>query len=130
MPDDKVTDTQPLAPVKVTVIGQGDVSGGPAPMITGTIATTPLTHQPNLVAIVVSPLLAILIRFGNNYLTILVGLIGAAMVSDVIPYTDFVNLVTKCAGLSVAGAGFSALKDMVTIFGRLETKFPLLTGSV
>jgi hypothetical protein len=42
----------------------------------------------------------------------------------------FGHLVLTCAGLSVAGAGFGLLKELVTVFGRLEGKYPLLTGSV
>jgi hypothetical protein len=127
---DKVSTAAPLEPVTVAVIGTGNVTGGPAPITTGTEAVTPATHQPNLRIQVVPPLLAIAVRFGNAYLTILVGLVAAGMTSDVIPYTDFLDLVLRCAGLSVAGAGLGALKDLVTIFGRLETKFPLLTGNV
>lgn len=126
----KKTDESELDHVKVTVIGAGPVTGGPQPLQTGTIAVTPAPHQPNLVTIVVSPLVAIVIRFANTYLTVLVGLVAAGMTSDVIPYTDFFNLISKCAGLSIAGAGLGLLKDLVTIFGKLEGKFPLLTGSV
>lgn len=126
----KQTDPSPLPPVSVTVIGQGGVTGGPAPMRSGTIATTPAAHQPNLLITVISPLLAILIRFLNTYLTILVGLVAAGMTSDAIPSTDFLHLLLTCAGLSVAGAGMGLLKDLVTVFGRLESKFPLLTGNV
>ena len=126
----KETDSTPLTPIKVAVIGQGTVSGGPAPLITGTEAVTPLAHQPNLITVVVSPLLAILIRTTNTYLTILVGLVAAGMTSDAIPSTDFANLLMKCAGLAVAGAGIGFLKDCVTIFSKLEGKFPLLTGNV
>lgn len=129
-PDPKVTAASPLAPVSVTVIGTSEVAGGPAPMVSGTIATTPATNQPNLAVTVISPFLAIGIRFVNTYLTILVGLVAAGMTSDAIPSTDFFNLVLKCAGLSVAGAGIGLLKDTLTIFSRLEGKFPLLTGNV
>lgn len=127
---DKVKEEAPLPPVAVTVIGQGDVTGGPIPMKTGTVATTAAAHQPNLLVTVISPLAAIGIRFVNTYLTILVGLVAAGMTSDVIPHTDFIALVLKCAGLSVAGSSVGLLKDLVTVFGRLEQKFPLLTGNV
>lgn len=127
MPE-KLTPPERITPVSVTVIG-GTGDGG-LPITTGTIATTPSSQQANIVVTVVTPLAAILIRFVNNYLTILVGLVAAGMTSNAIPSADFLDLVAKCAGLSVAGAGFAALKDLVTIVGRLETKYPLLTGNV
>jgi len=126
----KTTEEAPLPPVAVTVIGHGAVTGGPTPMETGTVATTPAVNQPNLLVTVISPLAAVGIRFINTYLTVLSGLVAAGMVSDVIPHTDFLALVIRCAGLSVAGAGVGLLKDLVTVFSRLEQKFPLLTGSV
>ena len=73
---------------------------------------------------------AISIRFINSYLTMLVGLVGAGMVSNIIPAHDFIQLVQSCAKLSLAGAGFSFLKDLVTVFGNLEKKYPLLTGNI
>jgi hypothetical protein len=118
--------TEPLPPVPVTIIGTGD---GGSPSLAGTIATTP-GQQPNLLVVVVTPLAAITVRALNNFFTMLVALVGAAMTSNVIPASDFWHLVLKCATLSVAGAGLGALKDIVTIFSKLENKFPLLTGSV
>lgn len=127
---EKVTEATELRPVTVTLIGHGPATGGPTPLESGTVATTPALHQPNLLVTVIPPALAILVRFVNNYLTILVGLVAAGMTSDVIPSADFASLVWKCAGLSIAGAGLGALKDLVTIFGKLEGRYPLLTGNV
>ena len=128
--EEKKTEATTLEPVSVTVIGTGAVTGGPAPMTTGTVATTPAPSQPNLLVTVISPFMAIAIRFFNSYLTILTGLVAAGMTSTIIPYTDFLDLLGKCAGLSIAGACVGLLKDLVTVFGRLEGKFPLLTGNV
>ena len=114
--------TQPIDPVTVTVIGTDGLHKD-------TVATTP-GLQPNLIITVIGPVLAIVIRFGNLFLTTLVGLVSAGMVSDVIPAGDFAQLVLACAKLSVSVAGLGAIKDTVTIFGRLEQKFPLSTGSV
>lgn len=110
----------PLAPEPVVIIGTGN----------GTIAATTPAGYPNLVVNFISPLAAILIRSVNSYLTILVGLIGAGMTSNAIPSADFKSLVIKCAGLAIAGAAFGLLKDLITVFGNLEKKYPLLTGSV
>lgn len=123
--DDK---TAPLAPVAVTVIDTG--GHGVAALKDGTIAETPSKATPNLAVTVIGPVMAIFIRFLNAYLLTLVGLVGAGLTSDAIPATDFVQLVVKCAALSLAGPGFGVLKDLLTIFGRLESKYPLLTGSV
>ncbi len=124
--DSKTTESRPVEPMTVAVIGTGDGSKLP----TGAIATTPGEHEPNLIVQVISPLVAIVVRSINTYITILVGLIAAGMTSNVIPASDFLHLVLKCAGLAVAGAAFGFLKDLVTVFGRLEQKYPLLTGSV
>lgn len=114
-----------MGPLQVTVIGTGD-----GKMIdSGTVATTP-KNQPNMIVTVVSPLVAIGVRFVNAFLTILSGLIAAEMVTNVIPYDNFGTLVIACAKLSISGAGVGLIKDLVTVFGRLEHKFPLLTGSV
>lgn len=124
MTDEFKSTMTPIEPVAVTVIGTGD--GG---LKTGTTAITP-GKQPNLLVTAISPAVAILIRFVNAYLTILVGLVAAGMTSDVIPAEDFAHLVLACAKLSIAGAGLGLLKDCLTIFGNLEKKFPLLSGSV
>lgn len=113
------------SPISVAAIGTGTGDGG----VTKTELVTS-GKEPNVILTVVRPLFAILIRFINSYLTMLVGLVGAGMVSNIIPASDFIHLVTKCGILSLAGAGFSFLKDLVTIFGNLEKKYPLLTGSI
>lgn len=122
---EKLSQAEPIGPLQVTVIGTGDGTK----IDTGTVGTTP-KGEPNLIVTVVTPVAAIGVRFVNAYLTILVALVGAGMTTKEIPYTDFLDLVMTCAKLSVAGAGLGALKDLVTIFGKLEHKFPLLTGSV
>lgn len=121
-----VTEVQP---VQVAVIG-GTGTGDGGTLQSGTV-TTP-GAQPNIVVTIISPLMAILVRFVNNYLTTLVGLVGAGMTplgNDILP-REFGALVGICAQLSFAGAAFGSLKDIVTIFGRLEGKYPLLTGGV
>ncbi len=126
MPDPEKTETTPIQPMTVTVIsGTGD--GAPIP--SGTVMATP-DHQPNLIIQVVGPIAAILVRFINTFLTALLGILMGAMTSNVIQASDFIHLVYKCAGLAVAGAGVGLLKDLITVFGKLEGKYPLATGSV
>jgi len=126
MPDLKMTEPESMTPVKVTVIGTGDG------LSAGTLAKTPAS-QPNVLIEVVSPLVAIVVRFINLFLTILVGLVAAGMTpagSATLGAGDFLHLLQTCAWLALPGAGLGALKDAVTIFGKLEQRFPLSTGSV
>ena len=109
--------------VQMAVIGTGD--GGLKP---GEIVT-PMS-QPNVIISVVTPIAALLIRTANTYLTMMVGLVTAGMTTDVIPYDDFHGLVVLSAKLAVSGTAIGFAKDCITIFSRLETKFPLLTGNV
>ena len=122
-PDDKLV---PLPPVQVAIIGTGD---GGSPLITGTQALTP-DHQPNLAITMITPLVAIAVRFANTFFTGLLGILTGAMATNVITASDFLHLVYKCAGLAIAGAGLALIKDLITVFGKLEGKFPLATGSV
>lgn len=124
--DHKSTESRPVEPVIVSMIGTGD--GGHLP--TGTIATTPGEHQPNVIVRVVTPIAALGIRFANAYVTTLVGLLTVGVTTDALPAADFAHLVVKCASLSLAGPGVALGKDLITILGRLERKYPLLTGNV
>jgi hypothetical protein len=127
MPIDKQSLPVPITPVTVTMVGTGAGNGNPIP--SGTTLVTP-DHQPNVIVKVVQPIVAISIRFANTFLTVLLGVLMGAMGTDVIQADDFLHLVYKCAGLSVAGAGMGLIKDLITVFGNLEKSNPLLTGSV
>lgn len=116
---DKVVSTTVPAVQALVIAGTGN--GG---MVEKTIVTPP--GQPNIIIQVVSPMLAILVRFVNSFLVMLVSLVSAGMTTNIIPAKDFMDLVVKCATLSVAGAGLGFLKDLVTVFGALEKRWPLL----
>jgi len=90
---------------------------------------------------VIGPIMAIAIRFGHLYFLTLSGIIGGAITANalagsasqqqmLIHYADFGDLVWKSAQLSVAVPGVGLIKDLVTIFGKLEQRFPFLTGNV
>lgn len=114
----------PVEPIPVAIIS--DIHEN------GVTAVTP-GHLPNLVVTVVTPLMAVLVRFINQFLTTLVGLVAAGMTpagARTLQADDFFHLVLTCASLSVAAAGLGFIKDCVTIFGRLESKYPLGTGSI
>ncbi len=124
-----VTVTEQLPPTKVAIIGTGD--GGLQPT-TGMIAKTP-GPQPDLIVTVVGPAFAILIRAMNLFFISLSGLLTASTTplgAKHLHAADFWSLVILCANLSLAPVGFGLVKDLVTVFGRLEGKYPLLTGSV
>jgi hypothetical protein len=121
-----VTVTEMLPAVPVTVIGTGDG------LVSGTRATTP-PDQPNILINAVQPIVAIAVRFINTFLTVLVGLVIAGMTpagGKLLYSSDFFHLVLTCANLSLPAAGLGLIKDLVTVFGKLEGKYPLLTGSV
>lgn len=123
-----------IKPVKVVVIGTGDGKGDGkgAPLTSDTVAMTP-DHQPNLVVKVIGPALALFVRFINLFLTSFVGLVVAGMTpagGKVLYTSDFMHLVVLCASLALPGAALGFFKDLVTVFGRLEGKYPLATGNV
>lgn len=113
-----------LNPVPVTVIDAGAVKN----LEGGVIQTPP--GGPNIILNIVSPLVAILVRFAHSYVTMLGGLLAAGMTTDVLPVTEFVDLFWLSAKLSFAGAAVSSIKDIVTILGKLEGKYPLISGGV
>jgi len=114
------------APIQVTVLGTEDVS---LSRRTPTVAQTP-DHLPNVTVRVIPPLVAIAVRFANAYVTALVGLVTVGVTTSALPAPDFVHLVIKCASLALAGPAVSLGKDLITILGKLEQKYPLGTGSI
>lgn len=117
-----------IQPLPVTMIGVRTENSG-APITSGQVIVTP-AGQPNFVVRVITPLVAISVRFGNAYLTALLGLVTVGLTTDALPAQDFVHLVLRCASLSLAGPCVSLAKDLVTILSGLEKKYPLATGSV
>ncbi len=120
---DEKTVTEVMPPVSITVIGTGDG------IVKGAKATTP-PDMPNVVFNVVPAFVALAVRFGHTYVGMVVGLLGVSMTSNALPATDFTHLLLKCCELALGGAVVLSLKDVVTIFGRLEEKYPLLSGGV
>ena len=127
MAEEKIVST-PIAPIVVAVVGTTE-GGVATPLTTGTVAVT-VDHMPNIVVRVVTPLAALVIRFLNVYIGTVIGLLSAGMTSNVLPAADFQHLLLKCMGLAIAGSVVLMLKDIVTIFGRLEQKYPLASGSI
>lgn len=116
--------TEVMKPVTVAIVGTGN--GG---ITRSVVATTP-PDQPNIQVRYIPKFKALLARFLHTYSTILLTLVGAGMTTNVIPYTDFLNLVWKCMGLALAGAGFDVLKGLTTITSQWAKDNPLLSGEV
>lgn len=128
-PDNKTIAPRPIAPIQIAMIGTGDGSKLPEKIE----ADTPDPHQPNVIVTVIQPIVAILIRFANIFGTQFVGLVVAGMTpagGKLLYTSDFFHLVLVCASLSLPGAAVGFFKDLLTVFGRLEGKYPLLTGSI
>ncbi len=106
--------TAAIPPVVVTVIGG---TGAGSPLTTGTVGITP-DHQPNLVAQVVPPVRAMLIRGLYLFFFSLSG----SLVTE--------HSLKASALTALAAMGLGIVRDCVTIFGNLEKQFPLATGSV
>lgn len=126
MSEEKTTVSRPVEPVTVSVVSTGDASRLPS----GAVGETEGAHQPNVVVQVIQPLTAIGVRFANTFLTAMLGIVTGGAATNIIPFTDFWDLVLKSCGLALSAASYGLLKDLVTIFGRLEQKNPLLTGNV
>lgn len=115
--------------VRVPIVVTGETDN---PIPSGTVAVTP-DHLPNVVVTVIGPVQAITVRFVNTFLTVLIGLVTASMtpIGGKLLYThDFMHMLWLCASLALPGAVVGLIKDLITVFGRLERKYPLATGSV
>ena len=121
-------ETPAIQPLPVTVIGVRTEDSG-APITNGQVITTP-DHQPNLVVQVVTPLVAIVIRFINAYLTAIIGLLIGGPATGLIRASDLGHLFVDCASLALFGPVVALLKDVVTILTGLERKYPIGTGNV
>lgn len=127
MPEEKLAQ-QPIENLPVTLIGVRTDNSG-APIVSGQVIVTP-ANQPNLVVQVVTPLMALIVRFANAYVTALVGLVTVGLTTDALPAADFAQLVVRCSSLALAGPCVALAKDLITILSGLERKFPIATGSV
>lgn len=91
--------------------------------------------QPNIISIVVGPLAAMAVRFGHLFFVAASGVVTTGLGQQatdyvIVPFTDFSDLLMKAAVAGAITAVVGALKDMATLFLKLEQKYPFLTGSV
>lgn len=133
-----MADTPLATPEQVTVSVVG-TSGAPATrstpavegVVSGTVARTS-AGQPNLLVNVVTPAVAIAVRAANAWLTTFAGLLTAAGIgvgSGAIG-ADFGTVLYGSAISAAVVAGLETIKNLITIFGKLENKYPLATGSI
>ncbi len=123
-----------IPPVLLTLIG----SKNDLTPVEGTVAITPGTHQPNIVVQrIITPFVAITVRFANTFATSVLGFMtlqmvpaGSNQVMLAIHGLDFYHLLLTGAGVALAPAGYDLLRNIVTILGKLEQKYPLMTGTV
>lgn len=94
-------------------------------IVTGTVAKTP-SGQPNLLVNVVPPVVALVVRFANMFLTAFLGALGAGAIGAA--PSDWTWKVA--AGVALGAAVLDLVKNLITIFGKLENKYPLATGSI
>ena len=109
--------TEIAASVPVAIIG---VDGNKA-IPDGTIAQTP-GAAPNATFSVISPIVAILVRAANLFIVSLLAALGTNAITPMSFKT--------AAMIALSTTGLGALKDCATIFGKLEGKFPLASGSI
>jgi len=121
MTDEK---SQPIPPLKVAIIeGTGDGTQIPS----GTMAVTPSDHQPNIRIKVVAPIVAILVRAGNTFFVTFSGLLaGSGLGLGVLAGASLKGMILTALLPTFVGA----VKDCATIFGKLENRWPLSTGSI
>jgi hypothetical protein len=118
-------------PVQIAIVGtESTAGGGVAPTRTGTIAETP-GNQPNLLINVVGPIVAVAVRAANTFLeTSLSVATLAGLGTKVFAAGDFHTVFMASVIAGATAAGLATVKNLITIFGRLEGKYPLLTGSI
>lgn len=122
--------------VKVIAVSTG--GGGALQPGTHVEGVTPAS-QPNIAVQVIGPVAAVVARFGHLYLVTLLGIVTAGLAAGttdptnttaLLHYNDFADLLWKSSAMSLATPGIGLIKDLITIFGRLEQRFPFLTGQV
>ena len=112
----KKTMTKEITPMAVAVIGTGD-----GRLKDGVVAITP-EGQPNLPIRLIAPLIAVLVRALNLFFLTLSGTLAVSAFSD----GSLESVVIQT--LTIVGLG--VIKDCATVFGNLERKYPLATGSI
>ena len=116
-------------PMPVAVIATTD--NGAVPTDQRFVAHTP-DEQPNLYVRVITPLLAIAIRAANLFFIAFTGALSVAGIdpTGTVKVADFKHAIIFAAWSGFVAAFIGTAKNLVTVFGNLEGKYPLSTGSI
>jgi hypothetical protein len=118
-------DTPPIEPVHVTIVGgTGD----------GTTKQELVTSagQPNVIATFVPTATALVVRFVDTFLTVLLTVtgVGAAsnfeIIKQLLPNTASLGSLRGAIFYSAVAATIGLAKDLTVIVGKLKKKYPLL----
>ena len=116
-----------MEPVHVTVVG-GTGDGGMSKQIIDTPA-----GQPTLIATFVPTATAILVRFIDTFLTVLLSVTGVGAITSIDAVKALVpshvalgSIFEEALFFAFVAASFGLLKDMAVIVSKLKRRFPLL----
>lgn len=107
--------TEVVTPMAVAVIATEDGR------LKNTTAVTP-PGQPNLNVRVITPIIALIVRAANLFFITLSGTLVVSAFSD--------GSLKEVVIQTLAIVALGVVKDCATIFGNLERKYPLATGSI
>jgi hypothetical protein len=94
-------------------------------MASGRVLRTPEGRR-DLALLVITPLMAILVRALKTFLQTWIALMGASLTTDLIPARDFFHRAAICASLAVAASVMSVATNVSGLLTALGEKFPLL----
>lgn len=124
--------------ITIATIGTPDVHEGTKGTGTGAgkmVTLETQEGQPNVKLNVIRPVIALTVgfvhQFGTTFLACLTaaGLgVGVGALVDI--HAPLQDVVRGAAWVSLISAGFDLVKNVVSIFGELRNKYPLLTGSL
>lgn len=114
--------------VQGIVVGSTGTGSGESAVADGStehVLTTP-SGKPNIVAVVITPIVAIAVSAVAVFFATLVATLSAGGLTDIIEFSSFSDLVQKGAIVAGMAAIFDVLKNSATFFTNLREKFPLL----
>jgi hypothetical protein len=104
---------------------------GQAPELQGQLGTTIAPTTPNVLIVVLNPIVSLLTRTLRAYLQSLLGVIVAGSMGiapEHLPAHDFLHLLRFAAGLALAPAILCFLQNSVELLTRLDQSNPALRG--
>lgn len=116
------TQNQPIVVAAVGNTGTGTGSGD-------VVLETPDGH-PNVTLKVITPFIAIVVRFVHLFLKTFAGSFTAEKAMEYFSSASVHHDINYALLAALATAGFGLVTDLITIFKGLEGKYPLATGSI